>query len=1017
MRKSRGPTRLCPTLLPKKSNPESQLALVRSRFRRPTIGVLFSLLFVLPFVARAEIQAKPLVLISAPSSTRAIALEAAAFTAEPFPLTSPITLSIDRRTRVMLFALNLQPTPAGNLSGITANAEDQNHHLYDLKVEYVGAVSGQEWMSAVVVRLSDDMGDVGDVLVRVVNQGQESNRVRIAVGHIGGGPPDDPGSAPTPAPPYLIRGRVLAEGIALADATLTLSGDGIAITSTDHDGNYSFMALSSGRFVVSASKAFYDFSPFSFILNDLSHARDEIDFTASRQSRVVQGQTRDDRGQPLPGVPVALTRSDDAMALETTSDQNGSFNFPAVPAGFDYTVSPVGNSVFAFAPQIISPLVGATSLTFGAVRRSYAVNGRVTNNHGAGLAGATVTLVNAGLTITTDASGNYALPNVPAGFDYTIVASREDYVLEPPVASLPQIDGDRQMNFVATLHVALGGRVTDAQGKGAYSIRVTLSGPQTGTTLTSSDGSYSFLVTEVGNYNLKPSKEQDYYAYAPDSVNLVTLQGSRSANFTATLNASLSPSYVLEFDGTPKTVDYSMPLPGDYNLFWADGVVFGHFFWEFWAMPSDNAGATYMVSDGYGGAHALLFGFTTPGAREPGRYLLVGNIWNGNSLTYFVSDEGPAPHEWGHFAAGWDGTNIVIYFNGVPVGKTAWVGPRITPGGGGGCGRLLIGGSDHANFNGRIAQVRGYEDNNPREAGSAVFAAFAPQTVFSVDGNLLSYYFRPSDAIADLSLSGYLGRQHPGLVRSTVNGVLYPCDGCPLPQFVMDPTAPDFSHPNNPGQPSAPVDSPGAVPGGALAFDSFSRRNSTYAFGGQGGLGSTEGGSWGTRTWQTNADTSHPQPFGILNGRGVLLANTNALAWINTGSGTANYDIRVDRHAGPSGAGHNTGISFRVADASNYFFAYTSGQDPTESQILKVGYYQAGQRTDLQGVTVPGNWTTLRVVTTAAGSVGVYADNTLLYSTTIALMSNANGAGLYNNGPGLGLTNRWDNFTVLAAQP
>jgi len=30
---------------------------------------------------------------------------------------------------------------------------------------------------------------------------------------------------------------------------------------------------------------------------------------------------------------------------------------------------------------------------------------------------------------------------------------------------------------------------------------------------------------------------------------------------------------------------------------------------EFWAVPgSSNAAATYMLSDGYGGAHALLFG-------------------------------------------------------------------------------------------------------------------------------------------------------------------------------------------------------------------------------------------------------------------------------------------------------------------------------------------------------------------------------------------------------------------------
>jgi hypothetical protein len=56
-------------------------------------------------------------------------------------------------------------------------------------------------------------------------------------------------------------------------------------------------------------------------------------------------------------------------------------------------------------------------------------------------------------------------------------------------------------------------------------------------------------------------------------------------------------------------------------------------------------------------------------------------------------------------------------------------------------------------------------------------------------------------------------------------------------------------------------------------------------------------------------------------------------------------------------------------------------------------------------------------VTTAAGVVRVYADDTLLYSTTINLLSTADGAGLYNNGAGLGLTNRWDNFTIFKAQP
>jgi hypothetical protein len=434
-------------------------------------------------------------------------------------------------------------------------------------------------------------------------------------------------------------------------------------------------------------------------------------------------------------------------------------------------------------------------------------------------------------------------------------------------------------------------------------------------------------------------------------------------------------------------------------------------------MPGDNAGGTYMISDGYGGAHAILFGMSNFGGREPGRYQLLGDIWNGSFLTYFASDEGPAPNEWGHFAAGWDGANIVVYFNGVPVGKTPFAGPRITPGGMQGCGRLLIGGSDHSNFIGRIAQVRGFERNNPLEGvANAVFGTFKPQTVFAVDGNLLSYFFQPATNIADLSLYGQFGRQHTGLLRSTVNGVLYPCDGCPLPQFVIDPTAPDFAHPNNPGTPPAPVDTPAPVPGGALIFDSFSRRNSTYALNQLGGLDTTEGGTAGRRNWQTNQAPGQPQPFGILNGRAVLLANAKAITWTSGPAANTDLDIRVDRHAGVWGTGHNTGISFRVTDSNNYFFAYTKDNvDPSQPELLTVGNYLGEARTDLAtGISLPASWTTLRVVTTAAGTINVYADNTLLCSLTNDSLASSVGTGLYNDAAGLALTNRWDNFRVFS---
>src|SRR2546429_2985160 len=142
------------------------------------------------FVVQAD-SSKP-VLISQPDSTRAIALEATTFTKEPFSLT-PLSRfhDPDPRTRILLFALSLNLQPGEDLSAVTADAEDIAHRHYSLKVEFARDVPGEVWMKQVTLRLNDDFIDPGDVLIGITNRGIASNRVRVGIGHIGGGPPDD----------------------------------------------------------------------------------------------------------------------------------------------------------------------------------------------------------------------------------------------------------------------------------------------------------------------------------------------------------------------------------------------------------------------------------------------------------------------------------------------------------------------------------------------------------------------------------------------------------------------------------------------------------------------------------------------------------------------------------------------------------------------------------------------------------------------------------------------------------
>lgn len=190
-------------------------------------------------------------LVSQAGSTRAVALEALTRVPEPFELTSPVSFGADERTRLMLFATNLHLAPGEGASVLTADVEDAAHHTYALTVEHVGPVPGQEWMSSIVVRLNDQIAaDAGDLLVRINYRGAPSNRVRIGLGHVGGGPPDDPGSVPTPATPAptptpnsnpVTAGNlstaevqtVIAQAVSAASAL----GRAVTVAVTDREGN------------------------------------------------------------------------------------------------------------------------------------------------------------------------------------------------------------------------------------------------------------------------------------------------------------------------------------------------------------------------------------------------------------------------------------------------------------------------------------------------------------------------------------------------------------------------------------------------------------------------------------------------------------------------------------------------------------------------------------------------------------------------------------------------------------
>jgi len=198
-----GSTRLCGTLLRDSSGCLTFAFAMLLNAKSSLRAAPFLLTLVLLAISSIRFQdvgaqtTRP-TLISNADSTRAIAFESVTRQREPFNTTVQLKFGADSATRIMLFAMNLQLQPGETASAVTADAEDATHTIYPLTVEHIDSVPDQPWALSLVVRLPSNLSNVGDVLVRIKYGGVQSNRVRVGIGHVGDGPPDDTGAVPTP---------------------------------------------------------------------------------------------------------------------------------------------------------------------------------------------------------------------------------------------------------------------------------------------------------------------------------------------------------------------------------------------------------------------------------------------------------------------------------------------------------------------------------------------------------------------------------------------------------------------------------------------------------------------------------------------------------------------------------------------------------------------------------------------------------------------------------------------------
>ena len=144
-------------------------------------GSLYYLARGVSSVFRVRFNGTPPALLTEPSSDSAAALTSPTQTRDPFSLTDPFNLSSDSKTRVMLFAGNLELLPTEDKSAVTARAEDAGMIVYPLEVEFVGNVPNFYWLTQIVVILPNNLPTNQSVLVSVTLHGQTSNKVRIRI--------------------------------------------------------------------------------------------------------------------------------------------------------------------------------------------------------------------------------------------------------------------------------------------------------------------------------------------------------------------------------------------------------------------------------------------------------------------------------------------------------------------------------------------------------------------------------------------------------------------------------------------------------------------------------------------------------------------------------------------------------------------------------------------------------------------------------------------------------------------
>ncbi|HJZ79853.1 MAG TPA: hypothetical protein VKD91_05890 [Pyrinomonadaceae bacterium] len=149
---------------------------MRSRAILSTLSLTVMLVMTGTRCVRAQASG-PTLLSEESSPGAAAALDSVTRVRSPLPVVAVNNFSRDHRTRLSLFATNVELNAGENASAVTATARDSRPRVHSLSVEFVGKVPSQTWLTQIIVRLPDSLAQAGGVWISISLHGQTSNEV------------------------------------------------------------------------------------------------------------------------------------------------------------------------------------------------------------------------------------------------------------------------------------------------------------------------------------------------------------------------------------------------------------------------------------------------------------------------------------------------------------------------------------------------------------------------------------------------------------------------------------------------------------------------------------------------------------------------------------------------------------------------------------------------------------------------------------------------------------------------